>query len=125
MKVYYSGKSSSIDLKRLMKEQIGRNELDVQEDITSRDDCDVLLYIVDATMNNLGDVIDVVNDSNHHPNKTIFCFSGETVKDKNFNDHQVKSLNAIGKMVERNGAKWFPDIDLVLEHLKKLSLIGN
>jgi len=48
-------------------------------------------------------IAEVIDDSNKNPDKTIFCILNKDDKSE-FDEDQLKSLNAIGKMVEENGA---------------------
>lgn len=70
-------------------------------------------------MNGVKDIIDVVDNANHYPSKTIFCAMEAPVDGKEFNSHQVKSLVAVGKMVKRNGGEWFENLDGLIEELRK------
>lgn len=51
-------------------------------------------------------IAEVVDCSNKRPESTLFC-----VITDGFDKGQVKSLNAVSKMVERNGAKVFETVD--------------
>ncbi|MCF2858719.1 hypothetical protein L1286_14625 [Pseudoalteromonas sp. SMS1] len=47
----------------------------------------------------------LVDYSNKHPEKTVFCFAEEQGVEQ-ITAHQLKSIRAVGKLVEENGAKW-------------------
>ena len=64
----------------------------------------------------------LIDDSNKKPQKTIYCYLTAD-GDCQFSKHQVKSLNAIGKMIQSNGATWLTSLPLThtnwLESLQK------
>lgn len=80
----------------------------MQKEIEERQNCDVCLYVITPKLSGLYSIAEVIDDSNKRPNKTIFYFiiSDDT---QTFNDHQIKSIKQIGKMVEDNGGKWAKD----------------
>lgn len=75
-------------------------------------------------------IAEVVDDSNKRPNKTICCVLDERVK-LNFNNQisksneykwslnkqELKHLNQVGELCERNGAKYFVSLEEVAEFL--------
>lgn len=85
-----------------------------EEELRQRATCDYCLYVITAAMQGVYSIAEVVDDSNKHPSKTIFCFLEE-----GFNEHQLKSLKAVGKMVEANGAYWFPNLEEVILFLNQ------
>ena len=81
------------------------------EEIRQRELCDFVLYTITPFMTGVYAIAEVVDDSNKRPEKTLFCFldcdvnaSGES---KKFDVGQIRSLKAVRKIVERNGAKIF------------------
>ena len=93
-----------------------------EEEIKQRENCDFCLYVITPLMTGVYSIAEVVDDSNKRPNKTIFCVleedrlvDGGTV---HFMDHYLKSLNAVKKMVQKNGAK-------VCDNLIELSIFLN
>ena len=77
---------------------------------TEKQQCDFYLHVITPQMKGFQEVVNVVHDSNKKTKKTIYCFLPEDTG-KKFNPHQIKSLKAIGKMVRKNGAKWFETLD--------------
>ena len=61
-------------------------------------------------------IAEVVDDSNKRPNKTIFCYLKKD-DDKEFEEHQIKSLNMVGEMVSKNGGKWFKNLHEISDYL--------
>ena len=72
--------------------------------------CDYCLYLITPLMKGFDNIVNVVDDSNKRPNKTVFCFITQD-SDSKFTEHQIKSLKAIGEMVKKNGAQWFESLD--------------
>lgn len=73
------------------------------EEIRQREACDIVLYVITPEMTGVYSIAEVVDDSNKRPEKTVFCYTEETCK-QTFSLHQAKSLNAVAKLVEKNGA---------------------
>jgi hypothetical protein len=87
-----------------------------QNELKERETADFLLYVITPKMTGFYSIAEVIDDSNKSPKKTIFCFienDGEAV----FSAFQLKSLNAVGKMVHINGGKWAKNMDEVVEWL--------
>jgi hypothetical protein len=61
-------------------------------------------------------IAEVVDDSNKRPEKTLFAFIENDGEDK-FTSDQLKSLKAVGKMVEINGGRWFKNLDELITFL--------
>ncbi len=81
-----------------------------------RNAADFLLYVVTPKMNDMFIISELTDESNKRPNKLIFCFLSND-EEAEFNKHQIKSLNATGKMVRANGAIWFETMEEVVEFL--------
>ena len=87
-----------------------------EELIQKKAECNFFLYVVTPKMTVPFSIAELIDDSNKFPEKTIFCYlelDGETT----FSKHQVKSLVATGKMVEKNGGKWFKNFNETLDFL--------
>jgi hypothetical protein len=61
-------------------------------------------------------IAEVVDDSNKRPKKTIFCFVNDD-EGKKFTDAQLRSLEQVAKMVEKNGASYFNTLKEVIDFL--------
>lgn len=85
-------------------------------DQKAKRDCDLLLYAVTSDLQGVSHIIEAVNDSNHWTEKTIFCTFFDDSNQK-FNDHQVKSLIATGKMIRVNGGHWFESEKALLDFI--------
>lgn len=82
------------------------------EEIRQRETCDYCLYVITSQMTGVYSIAEVVDDSNKRPGKTVFCYLSD-----GFTNGQVKSLESVLKMVERNGAKVCRSLDEVAEWL--------
>ena len=80
---------------------------------------DFELYVLMPGMDGFELVIEVVNASNKRPAKTGYLFA-ESEESKEFTSHQIKSLNAIGKMIDKNGGKWFESSEQAIQHINNL-----
>ncbi len=89
------------------------------EEIKQRETCDFCLYIITPEMEGVYSIAEVVDDSNKRPTKTIFCLI-QIYGDKEFSKTQIKSLDAVGKMIVRNGAEYLTSLKIVAEYLNKI-----
>ena len=87
-----------------------------KQELYEREHCDYCLYVLTPKLTGYYSVAEVVDDSNKRPEKTIFCVIYDD-EGAEFTKHQKKSLTAIGKMVQENGAKWFDKIEDVIDFL--------
>ena len=103
-----------------------------QEELRQREICDYCLYVITPRMTGVYSIAEVVDDSNKRPEKTIFCLleydlsnykikieDGKKVRRyvEMFDASQLKSLDKVGVMVERNGGKYFRTLSEVAEFL--------
>lgn len=87
-----------------------------QEELIQRGICDYCLYVITPKMTGVYSIAEVVDDSNKRPKKTIFCYLKED-EEYMFTKGQLKSLDKVGVMVERNGGKYFKSLEEVAEFL--------
>ena len=78
--------------------------------------CDFLLYVITPLMKGFHLIPALVEDSNKKPEKTLLCVIFEE-NHTLFTPHQKKSLEATGKMIERNGGRWLKSLDEVVNFL--------
>ena len=80
--------------------------------------CNVHLYVITNKMKGVFSIAEAIESVFNKDKKTIFCvldnFDGE------FPDFQVKSLKAVGEMVERNGENYVTSLDEVIEILNNM-----
>ena len=119
MKLFFKGRSITEDFSSSVIQELTTMGYAVEDKEENKMSCDYIFYLLDSSMDQIYDIIDSVNDGNHFPSKTIFCYSTDSVGDKTFNDHQIKSLKATGKIIERNGAHWFNHLDEAFSYLEK------
>jgi hypothetical protein len=84
------------------------------EELHQRKTCDYCLYVISAEMEGVYSIAEVVDDSNKHPSKTIFCFLED-----GFSSHQIKSLESVGEMVVNNGGVWLKTLKEIAFFLNK------
>jgi hypothetical protein len=92
------------------------------EELRQRETCDFCLYVITPKMTGVYSIAEVVDDSNKRPEKTIFAvLKQDTMNGKHieFNEFQLRSLNQVGKMVERNGGKFFSSLVDIADFLNK------
>jgi hypothetical protein len=96
------------------KEGLTLPELELLQEERNR--CDHVLYVITPQLEDLDVISQLIDDSNKHPEKTIFCFT-ESEGDKRFSTHQIKSLKAIGAMVKNNGGHWLDGLDGIIRFI--------
>ena len=87
-----------------------------KQELKERENCDYCLYVLTPKMTGVYAIAEVVDDSNKRPEKTIFCILVQDEKEE-FDEFQVKSLIAVGKMIRKNGARWFASLEEVIDFL--------
>lgn len=91
-----------------------------EEEIRQRETCDYVLYTITPKMLGTYSIAEVVDDSNKRPFKTLFLVldedDGETWK-----EHEIKSLNAVKKLVSSNKGAIFNDFGSVVNYISLLS----
>lgn len=92
------------------------NEEAQKREIEKRQTCDFVLYVITPRMTGVYAIAEVVDNSNKRPRKTLFCYL-PTDGEESFDAGQLKSLGAVAKMVERNGARVFGDLAQVAEYV--------
>jgi Heterokaryon incompatibility protein (HET)/Nucleoside 2-deoxyribosyltransferase like/Leucine Rich repeats (2 copies) len=94
------------------------NEKAQETELRQREACDFLLYTITKEVEGFYAIAEVVEDSIKEPKRTIFCYLEE-----GFSEHQIKSLQAIAKMVKRNGIQAFTSLEEVAKYLNDGQLI--
>jgi len=85
-------------------------------EIRERQVCDYCLYVITPKMKGVYSIAEVTADSIKRPEKTLFCLLYEYDGLK-LDKSQVKSLDSVARMVERNGAKVFTSLNDVADFL--------
>ncbi len=79
------------------------NEGAQQRELYEREHCDFVLCFITPKMTGVYAIAEVIDDSNKRPEKTIFGYLRRD-EDKVFDEGQLRSLRAVAKLIERNGA---------------------
>ncbi len=96
----------------------------MEEERRQREDCDYCLYVITPEMIGVYSIAEAVDDSNKRPNKTIFCVL-KSYGGSSFGSAQLKSLNEVGKLIERNGGYYFTELVQVAMALNHDFLVGD
>lgn len=96
------------------------NEEAQKRELEERENCDYCLYVITPKMTGVYSIAEVTDDSNKRPEKTLFCYLDKD-EDYMFDYGQLKSLENVRKMVERNGAKVFLSLDEIIDFLIDVS----
>ena len=99
-------------------------EEDQKEELKQRKICDFLLYVITPKMTGVYSIAEVTDDSNKNPDKTIFCYlttdnDKEDKEEYKFTKGQIKSLDSVSKMIDKNGGKYFTSLNDIAEYLNK------
>ena len=94
------------------------NEEAQANELRERDNCDFCLYVITPDMKGVYSIAEVIDDSNKRPEGTVFCFILESLY-ATYSAETLKSLKAVGDMVERNNAKFFGSLQDVADYLNK------
>ena len=86
------------------------NEEAFQRELEEKEECDYLLIVITPLMTGVFSIAEVVDCSNKHPEKAVFCYLKEDAG-KTFDKGQMMSLDRVGEMVEANGGKWVRDFE--------------
>jgi len=81
---------------------------------------DIRLYCITSKMTGVFSIAEVVDDSNKCPQKTVLIV-GNDPNGEPFTEAQIKSLQAVMKMVRANGAKVFNNLDVAARYLNSLA----
>lgn len=89
-----------------------------KKELMKRETCDFVLYTLTRVYSTYS-IAEVVDDSNKRPEKTICCIVNEKLNDDRFalSTQDLKHLDAVGRLVERNGGKYFKSLEEVAEYL--------
>lgn len=94
-----------------------------QEEIKQRKECDLVLYVLSRIYSTYS-IAETVDDSNKRPQKTICCVINEKFSNNKLilNKQDLKHLDQVGKMVERNGGKYFKSLEETADYINKISI---
>lgn len=93
----------------------------MEREIYERENCDYCLYVITPKMKGCYSIAETVDDSNKRPEKTLFCVIDHDTDDMGnlltFDSHEIKALDQVSKMIERNGAKSFCSLFDIAEYV--------
>ena len=92
-------------------------EFTSESDMIEKQKCDYNVYIFTPSFTDLYAVAEVVDDAIKFPDKTLFCFFDQKENGEEFSKHQIKSLTAVGKMIENNKGTQFRSLKDLSEAL--------
>jgi len=92
------------------------NDSAYEKELLERENCEYCLYVLTPMMKGVYSVAEVVDDSNKRPKKTLFCFLKKD-GEQEFDEFQMRSMQAVFKMIVNNGAKHFDNLDEVISFL--------
>ncbi|NOQ71138.1 MAG: TIR domain-containing protein [Crocinitomix sp.] len=78
-------------------------------EVTAKLDCNYFLYCISPKYTGYFSFAEVVNESYHYSNQTIFCFLTED-GDQKFTEAQIESLEELGEKVVENGGLWLENL---------------
>lgn len=100
------------------------DETAYKRELRKRKTCDFILYVITPLMEGVYSIAEVTDDSNKRPDRTIFCVLKHDGHDKkkSWTPSQLKSLDAVKKMVEGNGATVLESLDEIAEFLNRVKI---
>ena len=87
-----------------------------QEEIQAKLDCNYFLYCLTPRYTGYFSFAEVINESFHYSNQTIFCFLNED-GDHKFSKEETESLKELGSRVVENGGLWLENLEEVATFL--------
>lgn len=82
--------------------------------------CDFNLFVITPDIRGYFSIAEVTDLSNKKPKGTILCVLDETFEnDRKFNKAQLASLDRVGEMIVKNGAKYFKSLKEVADYLNQ------
>lgn len=96
----------------------------MQEELRQRAICDFCLYVITPKMTGVYSIAEAVDDSNKRPDRTLFCVL-EKDGDEQFTKGQMMSLMQVSRVIEKNGGKFFENIQDIACFLEKKLYLCN
>ncbi|EQC1535641.1 nucleoside 2-deoxyribosyltransferase domain-containing protein [Clostridium botulinum] len=89
-----------------------------KREIYEREHCNYVLYTLTRVYSTYS-IAEVVDDSNKRPEKTICCIINEKDSKGNYilSKQELKHLDQVGKMIERNGGRYFKTLEEAADYL--------
>lgn len=89
-----------------------------KKELHERETCDYCLYVITPKMTGVYSIAEVIDDSNKRPEKTVFVAIDKDDEAK-FTQAQWSSLEAVAKMVKKNGGTVCSSLQEVADFLNK------
>lgn len=85
------------------------SEIAYKREEQAKQESDYKLYVITPKMKGAYSIAEAVDDSNKEPEKLVFCF---LVKDEDsvFDSDQIKSLDKVSDMIQKNGGTVFTSL---------------
>lgn len=128
-KVFLGGTTNDTNWRDSLEIELARNNIDYfnpvvkdwndeayKQELLERENCDFVLYVITPKMIGVYSIAEVIDDSNKRPEKTIFAFLKKD-EELEFNEAQVKSLNAVAKMVVKNGGTYIQNNEAINQEI--------
>ena len=91
-------------------------ECQAEEERQKNEECNLFLYFITPRMTGVFSIAETIESAINKGNRCVFCFT-ENDGDSSFSKAQIKSLNAVGKMVEKYHGFWAKDMKQVANYL--------
>jgi len=95
-----------------------------EQEIFEREHCDYCLYVITPRMTGYYAIAEIIDDSFKRPDRTIFCYL-KVDDEYKFNEQQIKELEDIRKIVEKNGGLYINNIDEVVRFLNSANSLDK
>ena len=89
-------------------------------EVKAREESDYVLYVITPKMTGIYSICEATYDSCVRPKKTLFCYL-DSDEGFTFTTHQVKSLEAIKKLLKQNGSTVFNNIQDISAYLNNIT----
>ena len=94
-------------------------ECQAEEERQKKVICNIHLYVITPRMTGVFSIAEVVESAMTRGDHCIFCYLTRD-GDQKFTEGQIKSLDAVGNLVKKYGAKWSNDLDQVAQYINGL-----
>ena len=87
-----------------------------ERELKERQEADYCLYVINPKMIGYYSIAEAVDDSNKKPEKTILVIQ-KKYENQSFSKEQWKSLQAVAKLIHKNGATVLDDLKAAADYL--------
>lgn len=92
-----------------------------QREIEERQSSKFCVYVITPKLKGFYSIAEVIDDTHDKTKTTVFCYL-KTDAGQRFGKFQIKSLEAIGKMVIKNGGVWVKNLNELVNYLNSNKL---